>query len=61
MFTTAKIQTFESNSQPVVYVVVAHLRCLRLQRYKLLKAIHNYLQRNSESQNDVYDCKDTNF
>ena len=43
LFQTTKIQTFESNSQPSVTRVKCNLRCFRLQRYKLLKAIHNLL------------------
>ena len=43
LFQTTKIQTFESNSQ--LAGVGADLRqgCFRLQRYKLLKAIHNFI------------------
>ena len=41
LFQTTKIQTFESNSQPASAFYPALLSCFRLQRYKLLKAIHN--------------------
>ena len=45
LFQTTKIQIFESNSQlddNKPYCVVG---CFRLQRYKFLKAIHNYRKR----------------
>ena len=42
MFQTTKIQTFESNSQLSEYDEKAIPCCFRLQRYKFLKAIHNY-------------------
>ena len=41
LFQTTKIQTFESNSQPPSYSALPTTCCFRLQRYKLLKAIHN--------------------
>ena len=41
LFQTTKIQTFESNSQQKVICILLKKRCFRLQRYKLLKAIHN--------------------
>ena len=41
LFQTTKIQTFESNSQPRVARTARSRGCFRLQRYKLLKAIHN--------------------
>ena len=41
LFQTTKIQTFESNSQHRNSVIYKRLGCFRLQRYKLLKAIHN--------------------
>ena len=41
LFQTTKIQTFESNSQPIIFFYHTFSRCFRLQRYKLLKAIHN--------------------
>ena len=42
LFQTTKIQTFESNSQLGMENTLVQLSCFRLQRYKLLKAIHNY-------------------
>jgi len=41
LFQTTKIQTFESNSQQTCLTVWSVDSCFRLQRYKLLKAIHN--------------------
>ncbi|EFI15956.1 hypothetical protein HMPREF0156_01404 [Bacteroidetes oral taxon 274 str. F0058] len=41
LFQTTKIQTFESNSQHKRWEYGKTERCFRLQRYKLLKAIHN--------------------
>ena len=38
---TTKIQNFESNSQLNVRFGEEKVGCFRLQRYKLLKAIHN--------------------
>ena len=43
LFQTTKIQTFESNSQPIQRYIKGGIGCFRLQRYKLLKAIHNIL------------------
>ena len=42
LFQTTKIQTFESNSQQGRLFPVLSRCCFRLQRYKLLKAIHNF-------------------
>ena len=44
LFQTTKIQTFESNSQQSYYNSSGAYRCFRLQRYKLLKAIHNWIE-----------------
>ena len=41
LFQTTKIQTFESNSQHNIKHSLLRRSCFRLQRYKLLKAIHN--------------------
>ena len=41
LFQTTKIQTFESNSQRLIRYLLKKKCCFRLQRYKLLKAIHN--------------------
>ena len=38
----SKIQTFESNSQPNLIPYLLFVGCSEYQRYKLLKAIHNY-------------------
>ena len=43
LFQTTKIQTFESNSQPKKPNKKSASSCFRLQRYKLLKAIHNVI------------------
>ena len=45
LFQTTKIQTFESNSQQSVKPNLSLNSCFRLQRYKLLKAIHNSVPR----------------
>ena len=42
LFQTTKIQTFESNSQRSAVAAHPSTSCFRLQRYKLLKAIHNH-------------------
>ena len=61
LFQTTKIQTFESNSQlGEVWMTVAEC-CFRLQRYKILKAIHNILPDETRAQRVVSDYKDTNF
>ena len=44
LFQTTKIQTFESNSQQLNPWCKYSSRCFRLQRYKLLKAIHNAMR-----------------
>ena len=41
LFQTTKIQIFESNSQREGINKVLAQSCFKLQRYKLLKAIHN--------------------
>ena len=41
LFTMSKIQIFESNSQLFIVVPKISPNCLRCQRYKFLKAIHN--------------------
>ena len=61
LFQTTKIQTFESNSQPVEAFFASLLGCFRLQRYKLLKAIHNYSTCTDIFAVVVSDYKDTNF
>ena len=61
LFQTTKIQTFESNSQPGVIDIGGGMGCFRLQRYKLLKAIHNFEQKIYEREGVVSDYKDTNF
>ena len=42
LFQTTKIQIFESNSQLTDDIKESEGCCFRLQRYKFLKAIHNY-------------------
>ena len=42
LFQTTKIQIFESNSQHDNKKEVKKESCFRLQRYKFLKAIHNF-------------------
>ena len=44
LFQTTKIQIFESNSQPLSIYKFLFASCFRLQRYKFLKAIHNFYQ-----------------
>ena len=61
LFQTTKIQTFESNSQPIMLACLLYLSCFRLQRYKLLKAIHNIFVVFSKLKFVVSDYKDTNF
>ena len=41
LFHDAKIQVFESNSQPLALSIEWELCCFTMQRYKFLKAIHN--------------------
>ena len=61
LFQTTKIQTFESNSQPSVKGSLCLCCCFRLQRYKLLKAIHNEKSEGATAEHVVSDYKDTNF
>ena len=61
LFQTTKIQTFESNSQQSPTSSKSGHRCFRLQRYKLLKAIHNFCLCFQQLQIVVSDYKDTNF
>ena len=61
LFQTTKIQTFESNSQPSNSHYCVRFRCFRLQRYKLLKAIHNAELDREYHLQVVSDYKDTNF
>ena len=61
LFQTTKIQTFESNSQHTVKNPILRTRCFRLQRYKLLKAIHNAIVEDPAKKSVVSDYKDTNF
>ena len=61
LFQTTKIQTFESNSQRGVQGRLGTGRCFRLQRYKLLKAIHNGGEEWAVETRVVSDYKDTNF
>ena len=61
LFQTTKIQTFESNSQRIAPAPFLSLCCFRLQRYKLLKAIHNTHKLVVYIFWVVSDYKDTNF
>ena len=61
LFQTTKIQTFESNSQLHKPYRRCLPRCFRLQRYKLLKAIHNLSKLFTANGTVVSDYKDTNF
>ena len=61
LFQTTKIQTFESNSQHPKYADYNKVCCFRLQRYKLLKAIHNQGRHHHPGPGVVSDYKDTNF
>ena len=61
LFQTTKIQTFESNSQLPPPSKANTSSCFRLQRYKLLKAIHNMAENYFTAAFVVSDYKDTNF
>ena len=61
LFQTTKIQIFESNSQLIFWTAQGARRCFRLQRYKLLKAIHNTANIEVGRRGVVSDYKDTNF
>ena len=61
LFQTTKIQIFESNSQLVRKKNISARCCFRLQRYKFLKAIHNYSLASALPISVVSDYKDTNF
>ena len=61
LFPMSKIQTFESNSQPLPWCKYKHFCCFRCQRYKLLKAIHNPYNHWYIVNLAVSDVKDTNF
>ena len=61
MFQTTKIQTFESNSQLSCFAPALLDCCFRLQRYKLLKAIHNLRIKTSMRAIVVSDYENTNF
>ena len=61
LFQTTKIQTFESNSQQFIDMKIYLSGCFRLQRYKLLKAIHNSPPGTCGPGGVVSDYKDTNF
>jgi len=61
LFKMAKIQTFESNSQRMLRILIMIVNCSRWQRYKLLKAIHNTLASVQSVDKTVQDGKDTNF
>ena len=61
LFQTTKIQIFESNSQHFRLRNKFPLCCFRLQRYKLLKAIHNDRDKEAMLSEVVSDYKDTNF
>gem|GEM_PF-3661110 len=57
----SKIQTFESKSQQTISQRASRDNCSRCQRYKLLKANHNYLIAVLIFYLTVHDVKDTNF
>ena len=61
LFQTTKIQIFESNSQRCLSCNPLRLSCFRLQRYKFLKAIHNFSRWSILAVIVVSDYKDTNF
>ena len=61
MFAVTKIQIFESNSQLCPLAHVKNNRCSPSQRYKFLKAIHNFAQTFFFCLCDVRRHKDTNF
>ena len=57
----SKIQTFESNSQPLWTSNSFADSCSEYQRYKLLKAIHNPPQMKKLPRRVAQNIKDTNF
>ena len=61
LFQTTKIQIFESNSQLGDMMNDGRISCFRQQRYKFLKAIHNFHILVKLTHNVVSDNKDTNF
>ena len=61
LFTTSKIENFESKSQPLRVYCTADYCCSRHQRSKILKANHNAQQRLLEMFNVVHDIKDRKF
>ena len=61
LFRISKIQTFESNSQLPNSIAYCAPSCSEYQRYKLLKAIHNYTLYIFHILLVVQNIKDTNF
>ena len=61
LFQIPKVQTFESQSQPVGLSPVTFLCCSRYQRYKLLRANHNRNHYWHQNVIVVPDTKGTNF
>ena len=61
LFRISKIQTFESNSQPTPTATADRTSCSEYQRYKLLKAIHNFCDGTVVQFVVVQNIKDTNF
>jgi len=61
LFTTSKIENFESKSQRYGQRVLRHCCCSRHQRSKILKANHNILRLNYKRRKVVHDIKDRKF
>jgi len=61
LFTTSKIENFESKSQLMEHDLFTSTGCSRHQRSKILKANHNAQQRLLEMFNVVHDIKDRKF
>ena len=61
LFQCAKVQDFESNSQLFVCPFYLILSCFNVQRYKILKAIHNTQRRWHRPPYVVSMCKGTRF
>ncbi len=61
LFRISKIQIFESNSQRIGAFFQTVRSCSEYQRYKFLKAIHNFFAKHFAGNNVVQNIKDTNF
>ncbi|MBP7874457.1 MAG: hypothetical protein KA023_06670, partial [Bacteroidales bacterium] len=61
LFTTSKIENFESKSQPYVVEIFSLFGCSRHQRSKILKANHNLMWLRFLVSSVVHDIKDRKF